>query len=114
MESGYYEHLKRAPEAVAPARGATHLITQITSTSTASTAAGASMPNSPLGRGAIVGHNQVQMLMRRGPVRHDHQFGSWSSIWFLGLHRTWSRMQVEPLDRKKWNTCLELANAIFV
>lgn len=25
----------------------------------------------------------------------------------------WSRMQVELLDRKKWNTRLELANAIF-
>ena len=25
----------------------------------------------------------------------------------------WSRMQVELLDRTKWNTRLELANAIF-
>jgi putative transposase len=25
----------------------------------------------------------------------------------------WSRMQVKLLDRKKWNTRLELANAIF-
>jgi len=25
----------------------------------------------------------------------------------------WSRMQVELLDRKKWNTRLELVNAIF-
>ncbi|MEO8107765.1 MAG: IS3 family transposase [Actinomycetes bacterium] len=25
----------------------------------------------------------------------------------------WSRMQVELLDRQKWNTRLELANAIF-
>lgn len=25
----------------------------------------------------------------------------------------WSRMQVELLDRKKWNTRIELANAIF-
>ena len=25
----------------------------------------------------------------------------------------WSRMQVELLDRKRWNTRVELANAIF-
>jgi hypothetical protein len=25
----------------------------------------------------------------------------------------WSRMQVELLDRKRWNTRLELVNAIF-
>ena len=25
----------------------------------------------------------------------------------------WSRMQVELLDRKRWNTRIELANAIF-
>ena len=29
------------------------------------------------------------------------------------LKSFWSRMQVELLDRKKWNTRLELANAIF-
>ena len=25
----------------------------------------------------------------------------------------WSRMQVEPLDRRRWRTRVELANAIF-
>jgi transposase InsO family protein len=25
----------------------------------------------------------------------------------------WSRMQVEPLDRRRWNTRIELANAMF-
>jgi putative transposase len=25
----------------------------------------------------------------------------------------WSRMQVELLDRRRWKTCVELANAIF-
>ncbi len=60
------------------------------------------------------------------------QFGSWAftkrakdtallaSMGSIGdcydnsmIESFWSRMQVELLDRKKWNTRLELANAIF-
>jgi transposase InsO family protein len=56
------------------------------------------------------------------------QFGSWAftrrakdsgllaSMGSIGdsmIEAFWSRMQVELLDRKQWNTRLELANAIF-
>lgn len=72
---------------------------------------------------------------RSGTIIHsDHgaQFGSWAftqrakdsgllaSMGSIGdcydnsmIESFWSRMQVELLDRKKWNTRLELANAIF-
>ena len=30
-----------------------------------------------------------------------------------GIESFWSRMQVESLDRKRWRTRMELANAIF-
>lgn len=67
-------------------------------------------------------------------IHSDHgvQFGSWAftqrardsgllaSMGSIGdcydnsmIQSFWSRMQVELLDRKKWNTRLELANAIF-
>ncbi|GAB2755711.1 hypothetical protein GCM10027020_04830 [Nocardioides salsibiostraticola] len=67
-------------------------------------------------------------------IHSDHgvQFGSWAftqrakesgllaSMGSIGdcydnsmIESFWSRMQVELLDRKKWNTRLELANAIF-
>jgi len=67
-------------------------------------------------------------------IHSDHgvQFGSWAfttrakdygllaSMGSIGdcydnsmIEAFWSRMQVELLDRKKWNTRLELANAIF-
>ncbi|MFD3686214.1 integrase core domain-containing protein [Nocardiopsis sp. NPDC058631] len=29
------------------------------------------------------------------------------------IESSWSRTQVEPLDRRRWRTRLELANAIF-
>jgi transposase InsO family protein len=70
-----------------------------------------------------------------GTVIHSDQgtqFGSWAftkrardsgllaSMGSIGdcydnsmIESFWSRMQVELLDRKKWNTRLELANAIF-
>ena len=70
-----------------------------------------------------------------GTIIHSDQgvqFGSWaftkrardsgllSSMGSIGdcydnsmIESFWSRMQVELLDRKKWNTRLELANAIF-
>jgi hypothetical protein len=48
-----------------------------------------------MGRGVEVGHNQVELLMRRAGLSF------------------WSRMPVELLDRKKWNTRLELVNAMF-
>ncbi len=67
-------------------------------------------------------------------IHSDHgvQFGSWAftkrakdsgllaSMGSIGdcydnsmIESFWSRMQVELLDRKRWNTRLELANAIF-
>jgi hypothetical protein len=74
-------------------------------------------------------------LDREGTVIHSDQgvqFGSWAftkrapdsgllaSMGSIGdcydnsmIEAFWSRMQVELLDRKKWNTRLELANAIF-
>jgi transposase InsO family protein len=70
-----------------------------------------------------------------GTVIHsDHgvQFGSWAftkrakesgllpSMGSIGdcydnaiMESFWSRMQVELLDRQRWNTRIELANAIF-
>ncbi len=70
-----------------------------------------------------------------GTIIHSDQgvqFGSWAfterakdsgllaSMGSIGdcydnsmMESFWSRMQVELLDRKKWNTRLELANAIF-
>lgn len=68
--------------------------------------------------------------MRR-PIETD-QFGSWTftqrakdsglvpSMGSVGdcfdnamMESFWSRMQVEFLDRQRWNTRIELANAIF-
>jgi putative transposase len=67
-------------------------------------------------------------------IHSDHgvQFGSWAfttrakasrPVPSMGSIRDcydndviesfWSRMQVELLDRRRWRTCLELANAIF-
>lgn len=47
--------------------------------------------------------------------RHDHpsqRFDNYRSTNAL-IESFWSRMQIELLDRKKWKTCTELANAIF-
>ncbi len=236
-ESGYYEHLKRAPSERSIRHAMlTDLITQIHVDSYGIYGGRRIHAELTLGRGVIVGHNQVQLLMRRaglagitgrrkwkrirtddiatdlverdfsraGPnqlwvtditehptregkiyccvildtysrrvvgwsidasptgalvtnalgmaigsrldkhagtgsgagtiIHSDHgvQFGSWAftqrakdsgllaSMGSIGdcydnsmIESFWSRMQVELLDRKKWNTRLELANAIF-
>ena len=232
-ESGYYEHLKRAPSERSIRHAMlTDLITQVHLDSHGIYGGRRIHAELTLGRGVIVGHNQVQMLMRRaglagitgrgkwkrihaddiatdlverdftraGPnqlwvtditehptregkvyccvildtysrrvvgwsidssptgalvtnalgmaidsrlnqqigsgtiIHSDHgvQFGSWAftkrakdsgllaSMGSIGdcydnsmIESFWSRMQVELLDRKKWNTRLELANAIF-
>jgi hypothetical protein len=68
----------------------------------------------------------------RDPLRQGVQFGSWAftdrakasglvpSMGSVGdrydnsmIESFWSRMQVELLDRKKWKTRVELANAMF-
>ena len=232
-ESGYYEHLTRAPsERFIRHSMLTDLITQIHVESHEIYGARRIHAELTLGRGVVVGHNQVELLMRRaglqgltgrrkwkriraddiatdlverdftraGPnqlwvtditehptregkvyccaildtysrrvvgwsidasptgalvtnalgmaidsrlnkqpqpgtiIHSDHgvQFGSWAftkrakdsgllaSMGSIGdcydnsmIEAFWSRMQVELLDRKKWNTRLELANAMF-
>ena len=232
-ESGYYEHLTRAPsERSVRHIMLTDLITQIHVESHEIYGARRVHAELTLGRGVVVGHNQVELLMRRaglqgltgrrkwkriraddiatdlverdftraGPnqlwvtditehptregkvyccaildtysrrvvgwsidasptgalvtnalgmaidsrldqhaaagtiIHSDHgvQFGSWAftkrardsgllaSMGSIGdcydnsmIESFWSRMQVELLDRKKWNTRLELANAMF-
>lgn len=232
-ESGYYEHKKRAPSERAVRHAMlTDLITQVHVESHGIYGGRRVHAELTLGRGVIVGHNQVQLLMRRaglagltgrrkwkrnraddiatdlvernfartGPnqlwvtditehptregkvycraildtysrrvvgwsidsaqtgalvtnalgmaigsrlsrssepgtiIHSDHgvQFGSWvftqrardsgllASMGSIGdcydnsmIEAFWSRMQVELLDRKKWNTRLELANAMF-
>ena len=232
-ESGYYEHLKRAPSERSIRHAMlTDLITQVHLDSHGIYGGRRVHAELTLGRGVVVGHNQVHMLMRRaglagvtgrrkwkriraddiatdlverdftraGPnqlwvtditehptregkiyccvildtysrrvvgwsidssptgalvtnalgmaidgrldrqtgsgtiIHSDHgvQFGSWAftkrakdsgllaSMGSIGdcyddsmIESFWSRMQVELLDRKKWTTRIELANAIF-
>lgn len=79
--------------------------------------------------------SRLDKSMEPGTIIHSDQgvqFGSWAftkrakdsgllaSMGSIGdcydnsmIESFWSRMQVELLDRKKWNTRLELANAIF-
>jgi putative transposase len=79
--------------------------------------------------------SRLDKSVEPGTVIHSDQgvqFGSWAftkrakdsgllaSMGSIGdcydnsmIESFWSRMQVELLDRKKWNTRLELANAIF-
>lgn len=79
--------------------------------------------------------NRLAKTTEPGTIIHSDQgvqFGSWAftkrakdsgllaSMGSIGgcydnsmIEAFWSRMQVELLDRKKWNTRLELANAIF-
>ena len=48
--------------------------------------------------------------------RSTNRFSLWSSSFGLDnamMESFWSSMQIELLDRKKWKTRLELANAIF-
>ena len=78
---------------------------------------------------------RIDKRARSGTIIHSDrgvQFGSWAftkrakdsgllaSMGSIGdcydnsmIESFWSRMQVELLDRKKWSTRLELANAIF-
>lgn len=79
--------------------------------------------------------SRLNKSVEPGTIIHSDQgvqFGSWAftkrakdsgllaSMGSIGdcydnsmIESFWSRMQVELLDRKKWNTRLELANAIF-
>jgi putative transposase len=79
--------------------------------------------------------SRLTKRLERGTIIHSDQgvqFGSWAftrrakdsgllaSMGSIGdcydnsmIESFWSRMQVELLDRTKWNTRLELANAIF-
>jgi len=79
--------------------------------------------------------SRLEKTTAPGTIIHSDQgvqFGSWAltqrardsgllaSMGSIGdcydnsmIEAFWSRMQVELLDRKKWNTRLELANAIF-
>jgi transposase InsO family protein len=190
-ESGYYEQRVRAPSERAVRHAMlTDLITQIHTESYGTYGARRVYAELTLGRGVEVGHNQVELVMRRaglqgvsgrrkwkrirpdniatdlversfnrdGPnqlwvtdiTEHPTREGKvyccvvldtysrrvvgWSgaftqrakdsgllaSMGSIGdcyndsmIEAFWSRMQVELLDRNKWNTRIELANAMF-
>jgi transposase InsO family protein len=79
--------------------------------------------------------SRLRQRANPGTIIHSDQgvqFGSWTftrrakesgllaSMGSIGdfydnsmIESFWSRMQVELLDRKKWNTRIELANAMF-
>ncbi len=70
--------------------------------------------------GTIIHSDQVAQFGSWAFTKRAKDSGLLASMGSIGdcydnsmIESFWSRMQVEPLDRKKWNTRLELANAMF-
>jgi hypothetical protein len=86
-----------------------------------------------LGRGLVVSHGTVELLMHRAHIQDvtgrprwrrtrpdliardlvDRQASGPDRTGNFMIEAFWLRMQVELLDRQSWRTSIELANAIF-
>ena len=85
-ESGYYEHRKRAPsERSIRHTMLTELISQIHLESHQIYGARRVHAELTLGRGVVVGHNQVELLMRRAGLQGLHTPPEESPLGWWGL-----------------------------
>jgi transposase InsO family protein len=134
--SGYYAFRSRPPSARSIRHAwLTDLIVQVHQDSYKTYGAPRVPAELRLGRGVVVGHNAVALPMRRAGLagvtgrpkwRHakpdqvaadlvDRDFARLgpNQLWVTDITEHPAHMQVELLDRHRWKTRIELANAVF-
>ena len=117
-ESGYYDALSRPPSVRAIRQAwLTDQIRAVHALSNGTYGARRMPAELTLGRGLAVPHGAIELLMSRAGTRGVTGRPRWQLDGYRSvdamIESFWSRMQIELLNRRRWNTRIELANALF-